>query len=129
VDRPDAGAIVVAPVHALAASAASLAGDGTLAVTVQALSDDGAPIGFRNFQLAVLATVQAKPAATPNQPLQQVAQVTGTATFTAADHASPLFPKLVIPNLSNLDAATIELAVHAAAYPGILPGTAHLATT
>lgn len=126
--RPDEGAIDVVPVYALAASAASLAGDGTLSVTVQALADDGTPIQFRNIQLAVLATVRAKPKATPNQPLQQVAQVTGTATFTAADHASPSFPKVVIPNLSSLEPATIELGVQAAAYPGVLPGTAKLAT-
>ena len=55
-------------------------------------------------------------------------QTTGTATFTATDRASPLFPKLVIPNLSSLDAVTIELVVQAAAYPGIRPGTTHLAT-
>jgi uncharacterized phage protein gp47/JayE len=126
--RPDEGAIDVVPVHALAASAASLAGDGTLTVTVQALADDGGAIGFRGIQLAVLATVRAKPKTTPNQPLQQVAQVTGTATFTGTDHATPSFPKVVIPNLSSLDATTIELGIQAAAYPGVLPGTTPLAT-
>jgi uncharacterized phage protein gp47/JayE len=129
--RPDEGAIHVVPVQALAASSATLAGDGTLSVTIRALSvsdDDRTSIRFRNLQLAVLATVRAKPAATPNQPLQQVAQVTGTATFTATDHASPLFPKVTISNLASLDAATIELGVQAAAYPGILPGTTKLAT-
>jgi hypothetical protein len=127
--RPDAGAIDVVPVHALAASAAALAANGTLAVTVQALADDGTAIQFRNVQLAVLATIRAKPSATPNQPLQQVAQVTGTATFTAADHTAPAFPKLVIPNLASLDAATIEVTLQAAAYPGVLPGTTKLATS
>jgi uncharacterized phage protein gp47/JayE len=126
--HPDAGAIKVVPVHALSASAASLAGDGTLSVNLQALDGDGTPIRFRSFQLAVLATVRAKPTAMPNQPLQQVAQVTAAATFTAADHTTPSFPKIVIPNLASLDKATIELAVQAAAYPGVLPGAAHLAT-
>jgi len=126
--RPDQGAIDVVPVQALAASAAGLAGDGTLTVTVQALDEDGTPIQFRNLQLAILATVRGKPTTMPNQPLQQVAQVTGTAIFTGTDHASPSFPKVVIPNLSSLDAATIELGVQAAAYPGVLAGTTKLAT-
>jgi len=126
--RPDSGAIDVVPLQALAASSASLAGDGTLTVTVQGLADDGTPIQFRSFQLAVLATVRAKPKTTPNQPLQQVAQVTGTATFTGTDHAAPVFPKVVIPNLASLDATTIELGVQAAAYPGVTAGTTSLAT-
>ena len=127
--RPDQGAISVVPVRALVASNAHRAADGTLSVTLKALGDDGAPIKFRALQLAVLATVRAKPTATPNQPLQQVAQVTGTATFTAADHASPSFDsKMNIPNLASLDAGTIELVIQAGAYPGIQPGTTHLTT-
>jgi uncharacterized phage protein gp47/JayE len=126
--RPDEGSLNVAPIHALAASAASLAGDGTLTVTVQMVDDDGLPIHFRNVQFAVLATIRAKPTATPNQPLQRVAQVSGTATFFAVDHTQPTFGKAVIANLESLDATTIEVVIQAAAYPGILPGTTSLAT-
>ena len=126
--RPDDGKIDVVPVRALTVSAASLAANGTLSVTVQARDEANAPIRFRSLQLAVRATVRAKPKTAPNQPLGQVAEVVGTATFTNADQAAPAFPKLVIPGLADLDATTIEVVVDAAAYPGIQRGSAHLAT-
>jgi len=126
--RPDEGAIDVIPVHALAASGATRASDGTLTVTLGAVDDTGSAIHFRSFQLALLATVRAKPTSTPNQPLQQVAQVVGGVTFSNADHATPTFPKIPIPNLASLDAASIEVSLQSAAYPGILPGTTHLGT-
>jgi uncharacterized phage protein gp47/JayE len=124
--RPDEGGLSVVPIHALAASTASLAGDGTLGLTLGAKDDTGAAITFRSLQLSVLATVRAKPAAAPNQPLQQVGQVTGTVTFTSTDHATPTFPKIVIPNLASLDKASMEVSIQAAAYPGVLPGTCPL---
>jgi uncharacterized phage protein gp47/JayE len=124
--RPDEGRIDVVPVRTLTASAASLATDGTLAVTVQARDEANLPIRFRNLQLAVRATVRAKPRTAPNQPLQQVAEAVGTATFTNSDSAVPAFPKVPVPGLADLDAASIEVVVEAAAYPGIGRGSLHL---
>ncbi len=124
--RPDEGGLKIVPIQGLVASAASLAGDGTLTLTLGAKDDTGAAISFRNMQLSILATVRAKPSATPNQPLQQVGQVTGTVTLTNTDHATPTFPKIVIPNLASLDKPSMEVSIQAAAYPGILPGTSHL---
>ena len=92
--RPDDGKIDVVPVLALAATAASLAADGTLAITVQARDEAGKPIRFRGVQIAVRVTVRAKPKTAPNQPLQQVAEAVGTATFTNSDSAAPAFPKV-----------------------------------
>jgi uncharacterized phage protein gp47/JayE len=126
--RTAESAIKVVPVRALAVSAATLAADGTLSATVGAVDDNAGAISFRNFQFAILATVRGKPATTPNQPLQQVGQVVGTVSFANADHASPTFPKLAIPNLASLDPGSIEISVQAAAYPGVLAGTAALAT-
>ena len=124
--RPDDGRIDVVPVRALAATAASLAADGTLAVTVQARDEANTPIRFRNFQLAVRATVRAKPKTAPNQPLQQVAEAVGTATFANSTSAAPAFPKVPVPGLADLDAPSIEIVVEAAAYPGIQRGSLHL---
>jgi len=124
--RPDKTGIQVVPVHALSMSAATLAANGTLAATVSALDDTNAAITFRGFQLAVLATIRARPSAAPNQPLQQVAQVAGTVTFTGVDHATPVFPTVVVPGLASLDATSIEVSIQAAAFPGILAGTAKL---
>ncbi|EXI78788.1 MAG: hypothetical protein AW10_02778 [Candidatus Accumulibacter appositus] len=126
--RPDDGAIDVQALHRLAASSAGLANDGTLSLTLRVLNEDGGALRFRDFQLALLATVRARPTATPNQPLQQVAQVAGTVRFSNADAASPSFATLLIEQLASLDPASIELVVQAAAYPGIAPGTAALAT-
>jgi uncharacterized phage protein gp47/JayE len=131
--RPDDGAIDVQALHALAIpsptpSDTRLQADGTLSLTLRVLDEQGAALHFRDFQLALLATVRAKPTATPNQPLQQVAQVAGTVRFSNADEASPSFAKLVIEQLASLDPASIELVVQAAAYPGIAPGTAALLT-
>ena len=92
------------------------------------LDDDGNAVRFRHFQLALLATVRAKPATTPNQPLQQVAQVAGTISFSAAEQAAPSFAKLVIANLASLDASSIELMVQATAYPGMVAAKTRLMT-
>lgn len=125
--RPDDGAIRVRSLHALSISAASLAVDGTLTLSLRVLGDDGMALRFRNVQLALLATVRAKLATTPNQPLQQVAQVAGTATLVAAEQGTPAFAAVVIANRASLDAASVEVVVQAAAYPGIAPGSTHLA--
>ena len=124
--RPDEGRIEVVPVRALAATAASLTADGTLAVTVQARDEADQPIRFRSVQLAVRATVRAKPRTAPNQPLQQVAETVGTATFTNSDSAVPAFQKIPIPGLADLDPASIEVVIEAAAYPGIARGSQRL---
>jgi len=126
--RPDAGALEVVALHALDASAASLAADGSLSLSLRILDDDGKPVRFRRLELALLATVRAKPATTPNQPLQQVAQVAGTISFTAAEQAAPSFAKLVIANLASLDASSIELMVQATAYPGMVAAKTRLTT-
>ena len=118
----------VVALHALDASAASLATDGSLSLSLRILDDDGKPVHFRRLELALLATVRAKPATTPNQPLQQVAQVAGTISFTAAEQAAPSFAKLVIANLASLDASSIELMVQATAYPGMVAAKTRLTT-
>ena len=126
--RPDEGAISVALLQALAltGTATLSQGSGALVCTLRVLGDDGAPVAFRQFQLAVLAAVRGKPAATPNQPLQQVAQVSGTVTFTAANQALASFSALSIPGLAGLDVASLEVVVQAAAYPGVRAGSLHL---
>ncbi len=124
--RPDDGKIDVVPVRALAATAASLAADGTLALTVQARDEADKPIRFRSIQLAVRATVRGKHKTAPNQPLQQVGEAVGTATFTNSDSAAPAFPKVAVPGLADLDAASLEVVIEAAAYPGIARGSLHL---
>ena len=124
--RPDEGALVVLPLQALAAGAATLKADGTLSCTLRVLGDDGAPVTFRHFQLAVTASVRGRPAAAPNQPLQQVAQAGATVVFAATDQAVASFPSLSIPGLAGLDAATLEVLVQAAAYPGLRGGGTHL---
>jgi len=124
--RPDDGKIDVVPVLALAATAASLAADGTLAIAVQARDEADKPIRFRSAQIAVRATVRAKPKTAPNQPLHQVAEAVGTATFTNSDNAAPAFPKVTVPGLADLDATSIEVVIEAAAYPGIQRSSLHL---
>jgi len=124
--HPDEGAISVFPVHALKSSNANLGADGTIKVTMSAVGEDGNSIQFRNFQLSILGIIRARPLATPNSPLQQVKQVTGTVAFKSSDHAVPSFEKADIPNLASLDPDTMELSIQAAAYPGILPGTTQL---
>jgi uncharacterized phage protein gp47/JayE len=126
--RPDAGAIQVTPLQALAVSAATLTGAGhTLACTVKLLDDAGAAVPLRSMHLALNASVRGKAAATPNQPLQQVAQTTGSVTFAGADGASASFDAITIPGLAGLDVATLEVLVQAAAYPGIKGGSTALA--
>ncbi|WP_300333814.1 baseplate J/gp47 family protein [Accumulibacter sp.] len=125
--RPDEGALSVRSLHALHVSTASLAVDGRLTLSLRVTDDDGLALRFRNFQLALLATVRAKLASTPNQPLQQVAQVAGTVTLAAAEQATPVFATVLIANRASLDAASAEIVVQAAAYPGIVPASAHLA--
>jgi hypothetical protein len=126
--RPDAGAISVLSLQALALSGtATLSqGSGALSCTLQVLADGGMPVPLRQFQLAVVAAVRGKPAATPNQPLQQVAQVSGSVSFVATDHAVASFPALTIAGLAGLDIASLELVVQAAAYPGMRAGSLHL---
>ena len=126
--RPDAGAIIVRPLQALAVLGTPTlsAGSGALVCSLQLLGDDNTPVLLRQFQLAVTATVRGKPAATPNQPLVQVGQVNGTLTFSATDHALGAFAALTIPGLAGLDAASLELVVQAAAYPGVHAGSMHL---
>ncbi len=126
--RPDAGAINVALLQALAVSgSATLSkGSGALVCNLQVLGDDGAPVVFRQFQLAVVATVRGKPAATPEQALQRVAQVSGTVSFTGTDHALASFSAVNLPGLAGLHVDSLELAVQAAAYPGMHPANLHL---
>lgn len=125
--RPDEGAIDVLPLQTVEASAATLAGGGhTLACTVKLLDDTGTPVPLRNFELALTASVRGKPTATPNQPLQQVAQTSGSVTFTNADNAVASFAPITIPGLAGLDAATLEVLIQAAAYPGIRAGATQL---
>jgi hypothetical protein len=38
----------------------------------------------------------------------------------------PAFPKVPVPGLADLDAASIKVMVEAAAYPGIAHGSLHL---
>lgn len=125
--RPDDGAIAVRSLHALHISAASLAVDGKLTLSLRVMDDDGVALRLRNFQLALLATVRAKLVTTPNQPLQQVAQVAGTVTLVAAEQGTPAFAAVIIANRASLDAASVEVVVQAAAYPGIAPASVHLA--
>jgi hypothetical protein len=125
---PDSGKIAVVPLQALAVSEATLGPDGALTLKLRALDDTGAAIHFRNLRLAVLATIRGKPTVTPNQPVQQVAQVAGTAMFQDAEEATPEFPDVSIPNLGNLDADSLEISLQAAAYPGITAGTTLLGT-
>ena len=128
--RPDDGAISVRGLLALAVMATPAptisTGSGALSCKLQVKADDGAPVVFRQFQMAVVAAVRGKPSATPNQPLQQVGQVSGTVTFTATDQAMANFPALVIPGLAGLEAGSLELVVTAAAYPGVAAGSIHL---
>jgi hypothetical protein len=81
---------------------------------------------MRHFQLALRATIRGKPAATPNQPLQQVDQVSGTALFSGAATASATFDAVSIPGLATLDAASLEVLIEAAAYPGMRGGATAL---
>lgn len=124
--RPDEGAIKVLPLQTLAAGAATLASGNTLACTVKLLDDGGVPVLLRGFELALTASVRGKPAATPNQPLQQVAQTSGKVVFANADSASASFAAITIPGLAGLDASTLEVLVQAAAYPGIRGGSSPL---
>jgi uncharacterized phage protein gp47/JayE len=124
--RPDDGAIRVVPLQALTASAATLAGGRTISCTVKLLDDAGTPVVFRGLKLAITASVRGKPSATPNQPLQQVAQTSGSVTFANADSAVATLAPITIPGLSTLDAATLELLIQAAAYPGIRGGNTPL---
>jgi uncharacterized phage protein gp47/JayE len=125
--RPDEGAITVLPLQTLAPGAAKLTGGHTLSCTVKLLDDTGAPVTLRGLRLALLASVRGKPTATPNQPLQPVAQVSGSVTFNQANSASATFDAITIPGLAGLDAASLELLVQAAAYPGIRGGSTPLA--
>ena len=124
--RPDEGAISVVALRTLVPSAATIKVNGVMACTLRLLGDDGTPVALRQLQLAVLASVRGKPSATPNQPLQQVAQVSGTVVFAAADQALITLPPLAIPGLAGLDPATLEVLVQAAAYPGLRGGSTHL---
>ncbi len=125
--RPDEGAINVRPLQALAASAASLTGEHALACTIKLLDDSGTAVRLRGLKLALTASVSGTPSATPNQPPQQVAQTSGSVSFTDADAATASFDPITIPGLAGLDAATLQLVVQAAAYPGIHGGSAPLA--
>ncbi|WP_157270361.1 baseplate J/gp47 family protein [Azohydromonas aeria] len=125
--RPDPGAIQVLPLQALSVSAAQLGAGGTLTCTVKLLDDGGAALKLLGLKLALMAAVRGRPSATPNQPLQQVAQTSGSVQFAGTDGAAATFAPLAIPNLDALDAATLELQVQAAAYPGIRAATAPLA--
>ena len=126
--RPDEGAITVRSLQAIAVVATPTLskGTGALVCGVKLIGDDGLAVRFRQFQLALSAAVRGKPSATPNQPLQQVGQVSGTVTFTATDQALASFAALAIPGLAGLDMATLELVVSAAAYPGVQAGSSHL---
>lgn len=124
--RADEAAINVVPVQSLVVSAATLAADGTLTTTVNPQDDSGGNITFKNFELAVLATIRGKLSATPNQPLQQVAQVVGNVTFSSSDSGTPVFPTVSIANLDALDKSSMEISIQAAAYPGIESGTLKL---
>lgn len=125
--RPDEGAIKAIPLASIAASVASLTAAHTLSCTVRLLDDTAAPITLRKLTLALTASVRGKPSATPNQPLQQVAQTTGSVTFTNASQAAATFATLTIPGLATLDPATLEVLIQAAAYPGIHGSSTHLA--
>lgn len=125
--RPDAGAINVVALQALLPSNAHLTGGTALTCTLSLRNDSNAPVAMRHFQLALRATLRGKPSATPNQPLQQLAQVSGTALFNGAATASATFDAVAIPGLATLDAATLELLVEAAAYPGMRGGATLLA--
>jgi uncharacterized phage protein gp47/JayE len=124
--RPDAGAIEVVPLQALLPGNAKLAGDAALTCTLELRNDANAPVPMRHFQLALRATIRGKPAATPNQPLQQVDQVSGTALFSGAATASATFDAVSIPGLATLDAASLEVLIEAAAYPGMRGGATAL---
>jgi uncharacterized phage protein gp47/JayE len=117
--RADEAAMQVVPVQKITVSTATLTGGSTLNVSLGLADDTDSAIRFRDFDLALVATIRGKPSATPNQPLQQVAQVVGTALFSESDSATAVFPPVNIPNLDALDAASLEIVVQAAAYPGI----------
>jgi uncharacterized phage protein gp47/JayE len=124
--RPDPGAISVLPLQTLAPAAATLSGGHTLACSVKLLDDTGAPVMLRGLKLALVASVRGKPTATPNQPLQPVAQASGSVTFNQSGSATASFDAITVPGLAGLDAASLELLVQAAAYPGIRGGSTPL---
>lgn len=124
--RPDDGAITVVPLLALDVSAATLKAGTTLTCTVKLLDDHAAAVPLRSVKLALSAAVRGRPAAAPNQPLAQVAQVAGSVQITAASQAKATFNAASIPSLAGLEAASLEVLVTAAAYPGLRAGSAHL---
>lgn len=124
--RADEAAIQIVPVQEWLVNSASLAADQSLNTNVSLRDNNGANIHFKNFELAVLATIRAKPTATPNQPLQQVAQVVGNLVFSNSDAGVPVFPTISIPNLDALDKPSMRVTIVAAAYPSVAAGSAAL---
>jgi len=124
--RPDAGAITVKALKSLAASAATLTAGKTLACQLGLRDEAAKPVPMRNFQLALTGVVRGKPSATPNQPLAQVAQVSGSVLFKAGAQGVASFDLVTVPGLATLDPASLELLVQAAAYPGLNAGSTGL---
>lgn len=124
--RPDAGAISVKALQSLAASAATLTAGKTLACMLELRDQAATPVPMRSFQLALTGVVRGKPAATPNQPLAQVAQVSGSVLFQASAQGVASFDLVTVPGLATLDPASLELLVQAAAYPGLHAGSTRL---
>lgn len=132
--KPDANAITVQPLQAIAVAAGATLDktSGALSCQLRLRDDSGAAVALRHLVFAVTAAVRGKPSSAPNQPLQQVVLMLGSVTFTGSAPTAASFTPLDAAgraSLAALDVATLELQVQAAAYAGILPGTTALGLT